>query len=279
MSKIVCDISISADGFSAGNNQTEEHPFGDADESMLHAWMFDTPEENRPSSTPSRTPRRSSWAATCSARSAAIGVVTGRAGGGQIPPSTPPCSCSPTTSVIPWSWTVVQRSASSPTASKPRWSRRAPSRATPDVAIAGGASTINQYLAAGLLDELRLHITPFTLGAGTRIFDGLHPEARADLVTRSHAGHSRDLPRLPADPHAVRRELGGLHQRSRALTGVRGRAWSPDRCGVAARAARRNLYRIMAEPISANRSSPIEGSGPQRFGDELLTRSRPTRPR
>src|SRR5437660_3138651 len=31
-----------------------------------------------------------------------------------------------------------------------------------NVAIAGGASTINQYLAAGLLDELRLHITPFT---------------------------------------------------------------------------------------------------------------------
>jgi dihydrofolate reductase len=44
-----------------------------------------------------------------------------------------------------------------------------------DIAIAGGASTVNQYLAAGLLDELRLHITPFTLGAGTRIFDGVPP--------------------------------------------------------------------------------------------------------
>ena len=42
MSKIVCDISISADGYSAGHNQTEERPFGDADESILHAWMFDT---------------------------------------------------------------------------------------------------------------------------------------------------------------------------------------------------------------------------------------------
>ena len=42
-------------------------------------------------------------------------------------------------------------------------------------AIAGGASTVNQYLAAGRLDELRLHITPFTLGAGTRIFDGVPP--------------------------------------------------------------------------------------------------------
>ena len=34
---VVCDISISADGYSAGHNQTEERPFGDGDTSMLHA--------------------------------------------------------------------------------------------------------------------------------------------------------------------------------------------------------------------------------------------------
>ncbi|WP_245900424.1 dihydrofolate reductase family protein [Prauserella shujinwangii] len=44
-----------------------------------------------------------------------------------------------------------------------------------DVAIAGGATTINQYLAAGLVDELRLHIAPLTLGAGTRLFDSVPP--------------------------------------------------------------------------------------------------------
>ncbi len=47
MSQVVCDISISADGYSAGHNQTEKRPFGDGDTSMLHAWMFDTPEDNR----------------------------------------------------------------------------------------------------------------------------------------------------------------------------------------------------------------------------------------
>jgi riboflavin biosynthesis pyrimidine reductase len=41
-----------------------------------------------------------------------------------------------------------------------------------DVSIHGGATTINQYLAAGLIDELRLHIVPLTLGAGTRLFEG-----------------------------------------------------------------------------------------------------------
>ena len=39
-----------------------------------------------------------------------------------------------------------------------------------DVAIAGGAATVNQFLAAGLLDELRLHVVPIVLGAGARLF-------------------------------------------------------------------------------------------------------------
>jgi dihydrofolate reductase len=44
-----------------------------------------------------------------------------------------------------------------------------------DVAIAGGAATINQYFAAGLIDELRTHIAPVTVGAGERLFDGVPP--------------------------------------------------------------------------------------------------------
>lgn len=38
-----------------------------------------------------------------------------------------------------------------------------------DVAIAGGASAVRQYLAAGLLDQLYLHIVPIVLGAGERL--------------------------------------------------------------------------------------------------------------
>ena len=41
------------------------------------------------------------------------------------------------------------------------------------VAIAGGASAIRQYLAAGLLDELTLHVVPVLLGSGTRLLEGL----------------------------------------------------------------------------------------------------------
>ena len=42
-----------------------------------------------------------------------------------------------------------------------------------DVAIAGGAEAIQQYLAAGLLDELYLHVAPVVLGGGTPLFENV----------------------------------------------------------------------------------------------------------
>ena len=42
-----------------------------------------------------------------------------------------------------------------------------------DVAIGGGASTVQQFLAAGLLDELEIHVVPQLLGAGERLLDHL----------------------------------------------------------------------------------------------------------
>src|SRR5215218_4040984 len=44
-----------------------------------------------------------------------------------------------------------------------------------DVAIGGGASVAQQYLRAGLVDEVRLHIAPVFLGGGVRLFDGIPP--------------------------------------------------------------------------------------------------------
>jgi dihydrofolate reductase len=42
-----------------------------------------------------------------------------------------------------------------------------------DVSIGGGASTVRQYLRAGLVDEMLLHVSPVLLGAGERLFDDL----------------------------------------------------------------------------------------------------------
>jgi dihydrofolate reductase len=62
-----------------------------------------------------------------------------------------------------------------------------------DVGVAGGASTVNQALAAGLLDELTLHVAPVLLHAGERLFAGvgdvrLEP---AEVVPSPAATHVR----------------------------------------------------------------------------------------
>lgn len=42
-----------------------------------------------------------------------------------------------------------------------------------DVSLGGGASTVQQYLRAGLLDEMIVSLVPVFLGGGTRLFDNL----------------------------------------------------------------------------------------------------------
>ena len=51
-----------------------------------------------------------------------------------------------------------------------------------DVAIAGGARTGAQYLSAGLVDEMELHLVPTLLGSGERLFDGVSDLHGLELV-------------------------------------------------------------------------------------------------
>ena len=51
-----------------------------------------------------------------------------------------------------------------------------------DVMLWGGASVINQYLAAGLVDELELHVVPLLLGGGARLFEGVAPDLELEQV-------------------------------------------------------------------------------------------------
>jgi dihydrofolate reductase len=51
-----------------------------------------------------------------------------------------------------------------------------------DVLVAGGASLAQQYLAAGLLDELQIHVVPLFLGDGVRLFDQIDPAVDLELT-------------------------------------------------------------------------------------------------
>jgi dihydrofolate reductase len=189
MGRVICDLTISVDGYSAGLGQTEERPFGDdggdGSGGRLHAWMFDTPEENR-----TEVDRMSAAGAFIMGRNM-FGPVRGawdrRWNGwwGEDPPFHAPVF-------------VLTHHAREPQPMEGGTtyyfvtdgieSALAQARAAAgdgDVAIIGGATTINQYLAAGLIDELRLHIVPFTLGAGTRLFEGVPPLELEQVTARS----------------------------------------------------------------------------------------------
>jgi dihydrofolate reductase len=59
-----------------------------------------------------------------------------------------------------------------------------------DISLAGGAAIAQQYLAAGLIDELQIHLVPVVLGGGVRLFDGALPapvELEAERVVASPA--------------------------------------------------------------------------------------------
>ncbi|WP_066582799.1 dihydrofolate reductase family protein [Cellulomonas timonensis] len=64
-----------------------------------------------------------------------------------------------------------------------------------DVRLGGGADTIQQYLRAGLVDELHVAVVPLLLGAGERLFAGIDPVARdytcTELVASSAVSHVR----------------------------------------------------------------------------------------
>jgi dihydrofolate reductase len=54
-----------------------------------------------------------------------------------------------------------------------------------DVAIAGGARVAQEYLDAGFLDELQIHVAPVLLGGGVRLFENEHAEIELVRVVES----------------------------------------------------------------------------------------------
>jgi dihydrofolate reductase len=176
MSRVVCDISVSADGYVAGPNQTRDKPFGDGPTERLHSWMFDTPDENA-----AEVNKIVSAGAFVMGRNM-FGPIRGewdldwRGWWGEEPPYHGPVfvlthyARPPLTMQGGTTFTFVTDGIESALA----LARAAAGEQ--NVAIAGGATTINQYLRAGYIDELRTHVAPVVIGAGERLFDGVPPQ-------------------------------------------------------------------------------------------------------
>lgn len=175
MSRVVADMTVTMDGYGTGVGQSLEHPFGHVDPETMHAWMFD--EEHAAESAAEREaivdagafvmgrnmfgPDRGEW------------DLGWQGWWGAEPPYHGPVfvlAHRPRADLVMDGGTTFHFVTEGIHAALERARAAAGAR---NVSIAGGVSTLNQYLAAGLVDELRLHVSPIVIGRGERLFDGL----------------------------------------------------------------------------------------------------------
>jgi dihydrofolate reductase len=168
MGKTIFDISMSLDGFITASQQTPEEPLGEGGEQHLHDWAFNADEANRRFLEQAvddlgayicgrRTYDHSLpwWGAHGPSGPARrpVFVVTH-----QDPTQNPPGS--------------VYRFVTDGIESALKQARAA--AGDKHVSIMGGADLGRQYLAAGLVDEISIHLAPVLFGTGTRMFEDLH---------------------------------------------------------------------------------------------------------
>lgn len=202
MASVVCDISVSVDGYSAGPNRSEERPFGDDGGdgwgSALHAWMFEAPEENR-----AEVARMATAGAVVMGRNM-FGPVRGewdrRWNGwwGDDPPFHAPVFVLTHYPRDPQPMEGGTTYHFVTDGIEPALAQARAAAGDGDVAILGGATTVNQYLTARLIDELRLHVVPITLGAGTRLFDGVPPTNLEQVTSRAATSVTHLTYRMPS---------------------------------------------------------------------------------
>jgi len=170
MGKIKCGIGMSIDGYVAGPNQRFDKPMGDIPENYLHHWMFDEPEKHK---------------AELDSLTDAGAFIMGRnmfvpkdkvdddswnGWWGDNPPYHAPVFVltdqphepiemnggTTFTFITDGIYTALEKAKAA--------------AGDKDISIAGGANTVNQYLAADLIDELWLHIAPVSIGSGAKLF-------------------------------------------------------------------------------------------------------------
>lgn len=195
MSRLRFQISVSLDGFVAGPNPSEEHPLGEGGE-QLHEWVIKLAAWRKPHGREGGEVNASS-AVVEEALENIGATIMGRNmfGGGPGPWGDEPWGG--------WwgdeppfhhpvfvlthhererlekegdnSFTFVTDGIES------ALEQAKQAAAGKDVSLAGGAEVAQQYLAAGLTDELLLNVLPVLLGSGTRLFENLGDVAAIGL--------------------------------------------------------------------------------------------------
>ncbi|MAS33137.1 MAG: deaminase [Anaerolineaceae bacterium] len=168
MGKVVSEISMSLDGFITGPNVRVGNGMGDGGD-RLHDWMFDK-----------KTVTDVQIMEDIYSETGAVVMGKGMFDVGFEPWGDPPPFKMPVFVVtheekeaLPMQGGTTYTFVTDGIEAALELGRAAAGER--NVGIWGGADIIRQYLKAGLLDEMRLHLVPIFLGGGVRLFDGLDP--------------------------------------------------------------------------------------------------------
>jgi dihydrofolate reductase len=214
MTKLILDISMSLDGFVAGPNQTLEEPLGEGGE-QLHEWAFAALAWRESHGLEGGEPSIDSDVVEEARRNIGATVMGRRmfSGGegpwendpkadawwGDEPPFHHPVfvlthhAREPVTKEGGTTFTFVTDGIEA------ALGQARAAAGDEDVLVAGGAQAAQQYLEAGLLDELQLHVVPVLLGGGARLFEG----------------HVGDVPRTLERTAVIESPTGVTHLRYR----------------------------------------------------------------
>jgi dihydrofolate reductase len=187
MSKLKLNMMMSLDGFSAGPEQSEENPFG-VGGMQLNEWLFPLKafremQGEEGGEVNASSPLVEGWFDNIGATVMGRNMFGGGSGSwgedpwmgfwGDNPPYHHPVF-------------ILTHHAREPVEMKggttfnfvtdgieSALEQAREAAAGKDVSLGGGATTVQQYLAAGLLDEMTITLVPVFLGDGTRLFDNL----------------------------------------------------------------------------------------------------------
>ena len=211
MSRLKFQISVSLDGFVAGPNQSEEHPLGEGG-MQLHEWVFKLAAWRKPhgreggevnASSPVLEEATANVGATIMGRNmfgggpGPWGDDPWRGWWGDEPPFHHPVFVLTHHEREPLvlkgtTFTFVTNGIESALA------QATEAAGGGDVAIGGGAETIQQYLAAGLVDEMLLNVVPVLLGDGARLLENIGPNIgleQLEAVDAPGVAHLKYRPR------------------------------------------------------------------------------------
>src|SRR5829696_5525864 len=188
MTRVIFDISMSLDGYMTASNVSAEEPLGDGGQ-RLHDWAFGEDEQNRE--------------LLAEAVDAVGAVIAGRrtydlsvpwwGANGPAGPARVPVfvvsNSEPKDVPEGGVYTFVTEGIES------ALEEAKAAAGDKDVAVMGGASVGQQYIRAGLVDEISIHLVPVLFGSGTRMFEHLGSDhiqfENARVIETPQATHLR----------------------------------------------------------------------------------------